>query len=97
MYLPGRIERLPLSSTLDSERGSISSVTSLLVPPATIHAFKGDEGVDWPVGLRRLEIGLNDFVAADGAGVGTETVAVSGSPAFSESAESLTGPYLKVE
>src|SRR5579872_5004993 len=33
LYLPGRIERLPWSSTLDNDRGSISSATSRLVPP----------------------------------------------------------------
>src|SRR5579864_978078 len=31
-YLPSRIDRLPWSSTLDNDRGSIFSVTCLLAP-----------------------------------------------------------------
>src|SRR3954463_8651468 len=35
-YLPGRMARFPWSSTLDSERGSIFRVTSLLAPGARL-------------------------------------------------------------
>ena len=96
MYFPASTERLPRSSTLESDLGSILMLTLLLLPGASVTRSNPTSDRIGPPACGVVKYASTTSSPPTAPMLVTVTVATTGSPAFSFVADSLTGPYMKV-